>query len=120
MDEGFVLVFVDQLSEGEVYAKFEQFQVDVSDDVLALYALLEQVQLGDNLLWGVLLPALHHFHDTFQDRCVDELSMGGGFVDLLAMLSEQLVEELNHLVVWWHQFGEVLAQWTYRMRCRVD
>ncbi len=47
---GLVLVFVHQLSQSEVDAEFEQFQIDVSQDVLALYALLEQVELAYDLI----------------------------------------------------------------------
>ncbi len=47
---GLVLVFIHQLSQSEVDAEFKQLQVDASQDVLALYALLEQVELAYDLI----------------------------------------------------------------------
>jgi len=43
--------------------------INVTNDMLALNALLKQIELINDLLGRMLMPVLKHLHDTLENCC---------------------------------------------------
>ena len=99
VDQGLVLVLINQLLEGKVGPRVEQL-VHVADHKLALDALLKKVDLGHDLLGAVVLSVLQHLHHALQDRSKYYLGVTDQLVGyFLALLTEQLGKERHCLLI---------------------